>query len=233
MSLFYVKEPNGIWRKRTASLDHYDPEFLQRAVALWADSRIGDRYFCNSGSRSYAHQVVLYVIYKAGGNLAARPGTSNHEWGSKTHPFALAMDINPLNGSYGELHKVAYEYGFHFPIASEKWHMEMRPGRKSLSVVSPTEVFTEEKDMSAYASEYRWANDGAVVQVMPDGSVKCYGAKSYGSMLSLRDDAKKGFVTAAAIRPVDVNNSQAGYIVGSASGPEYRFEPGVEVFFKK
>src|SRR4051794_11815022 len=111
----YIREPNGIWRDDSSSLSNYDSEFIQRAVALWADPRIGDRYYVNSGSRSYAEQSDLYKAYKQGGSLAAPPGTSNHEYDSKFHPVALAMDINPRDGkggSYDELHRVAFEYGF-------------------------------------------------------------------------------------------------------------------------
>ena len=94
MALVYRREPNGVWRKLTASIDHTDSEFLLRAVSLWRDPRIGDRYFVNSGSRSYASQVVLYAKYFAGGTLAAKPGTSNHE-DSPRHPFTTPWDINP------------------------------------------------------------------------------------------------------------------------------------------
>lgn len=39
-----------------------------------------------SSYRTYAEQVEFWNIYLAGGNLAARPGTSNHGWG-------IAVDV--------------------------------------------------------------------------------------------------------------------------------------------
>lgn len=44
----------------------------------------------NSGLRSLAEQKVLYARYKAGGNIAAKPGQSNHE---KTQYPGGAVDV--------------------------------------------------------------------------------------------------------------------------------------------
>ena len=73
-------------------------------------------------------QWCAWKKYKAGtGNLAAKPGTSNHGWGS-------AIDVeNCRSGS--KVHKwlVANSktYGF-YPLASESWHWDHRGSASSL-----------------------------------------------------------------------------------------------------
>jgi D-alanyl-D-alanine carboxypeptidase len=71
-----------------------------------------------SGYRSYAQQVRLYKLYKAGkGNLAARPGTSNHEKGN-------AIDFTNLPGAHAWLKRHAHHYGFK-NFAPEPWHYSL------------------------------------------------------------------------------------------------------------
>jgi hypothetical protein len=62
------------------------PGRLERsAAAAWnaGPGKAGCRLLGpNSGYRSYAMQVYYWNLYQSGrGNLAARPGTSNHGWG--------------------------------------------------------------------------------------------------------------------------------------------------------
>lgn len=77
----------------------------------------------SSGWRSIEQQKKLYALYKAGkGNLAAKPGTSNHEYG-------LAADIGPKS-QYGWLAANARGVGLVRPMAAEPWHWEP-PGAKS------------------------------------------------------------------------------------------------------
>ncbi|MFX4270788.1 peptidoglycan-binding protein [Propionibacteriaceae bacterium Y1685] len=72
-----------------------------------------------SAYRTYDQQVYLWNLYLAGkGNLAARPGTSNHGWG-------LAADISV--GGYGSayfnwLDANGPSYGFNNDVAGEPWH---------------------------------------------------------------------------------------------------------------
>lgn len=73
---------------------------VKRAIA-WARSH-GWRGQVNSGFRSRAEQAILYARYLAGGNLAARPGTSEHEKGraidvSDYQGFLRAMASAPAN----------------------------------------------------------------------------------------------------------------------------------------
>lgn len=71
-----------------------------------------------SGFRSRAEQEKLYAAYKNGtGNLAAKPGTSNHESGE-------ALDLGPPS-AYGWLKQNAGKFGFKNKIASEPWHWSL------------------------------------------------------------------------------------------------------------
>lgn len=75
-----------------------------------------------SGRRSYAEQQVLWLRYLAGGNLAARPGTSNHERGAAADLRIVAEGV-----TWAEVHAAAAARGLRFPIASEVWHIEPDP----------------------------------------------------------------------------------------------------------
>ncbi len=71
-----------------------------------------------SGFRSRAEQERLYAAYKNGtGNLAAKPGTSNHESGD-------ALDLGPPS-AYAWLKQNAGQFGFKNKIASEPWHWSL------------------------------------------------------------------------------------------------------------
>jgi LAS superfamily LD-carboxypeptidase LdcB len=71
--------------------------------------------------RSMEEQVRLYAKYLAGtGNLAAKPGFSNHQSG-------VAVDINVGGTStavYAWLAANAARFGFKRTVASESWHWE-------------------------------------------------------------------------------------------------------------
>lgn len=71
-----------------------------------------------SGFRSRAEQERLYAAYKNGtGNLAAKPGTSNHESGD-------ALDLGPPS-AYGWLKQNAGRFGFKNTVAGEPWHYSL------------------------------------------------------------------------------------------------------------
>lgn len=73
----------------------------------------------NSSFRTRAQQQKLYDDYIAGrGNLAAKPGSSNHEKG-------LAFDLGYANADTKKwVLANASRFGLHFPIPSEPWHAE-------------------------------------------------------------------------------------------------------------
>lgn len=117
--------------------------------------RFAGRVLIISGRRSYAEQTVLWLQYLGGGNLAARPGTSNHERG-------LAADLRIVDPavSWPEVHAAAGEVGLRFPIGSEDWHVEADP-----AWTPPTSPTSEEDDMKAF----QLIDDGGNVHLFVPG----------------------------------------------------------------
>ncbi len=76
-----------------------------------------------SGWRTMEQQRYLYNLYVSGrGNLAARPGYSNHQSG-------LALDLNTsASGVASWLSRNAAAYGFRRTVPSENWHYERPAG---------------------------------------------------------------------------------------------------------
>jgi TP901 family phage tail tape measure protein len=76
----------------------------------------GQTISVQSGWRSYEEQAALYAAYLNGtGNLAAPPGSSNHESGR-------AADITPGSEVFGGL---AGRFGMGFTVPGESWHIEL------------------------------------------------------------------------------------------------------------
>lgn len=76
-----------------------------------------------SGFRTMAQQRALYAAYRAGrGNLAARPGYSNHQGG-------ISVDVS-TNGyssaTYKWLARHGRAYGFVNDVRTEPWHWTYR-----------------------------------------------------------------------------------------------------------
>jgi len=104
------------------------PEAGSRLVALQGAYRkqFGSDLPINSGGRSYAEQAKLYADYRAGrGNLAAPPGTSNHESGN-------AVDFGGAAHGYSAQHtwlvNNAPNFGWYWAGKNfsqvEPWHFE-------------------------------------------------------------------------------------------------------------
>lgn len=73
-----------------------------------------------SGFRTMAQQRSLYAAYKAGrGNLAARPGYSNHQGGISVD---VATNASYRSASYKWLARNARQYGFVNDVRGEPWH---------------------------------------------------------------------------------------------------------------
>src|SRR5690242_12886840 len=76
-----------------------------------------------SGFRSFAKQARLYKKYRRGeGNLAARPGYSNHESGRALDIYITDYDV------YEWLEHHASDFGFHRTVPGEPWHWEYLGG---------------------------------------------------------------------------------------------------------
>lgn len=105
----------------TGDTDGLEPR-LAGALAQ-VGKKIGKKLEIKSGFRSRQEQEKLYAAYKAGtGNLAARPGTSNHESGRAADVY---VDGVPLN-SHPEAKAAAASVGIHFPVPGEAWHAELK-----------------------------------------------------------------------------------------------------------
>lgn len=79
-----------------------------------------------SSYRTFAEQQHFWDLFQAGkGNLAARPGTSNHGWGNAVdlaHPPTMRKVVDGLGRPYG------WRWG---EAPSESWHVTYRGGGKA------------------------------------------------------------------------------------------------------
>ena len=97
-----------------AGSEGLDPEFYSRLSGLIIASN--GKIWIGNGFRTREQQQYFYDLYLSGeGNLAAVPGTSNHE-------FGLAVD---LAGDLAWANQHAAQFGLHFPVSGENWHIEM------------------------------------------------------------------------------------------------------------
>ncbi|MFL5359050.1 peptidoglycan-binding protein [Archangium sp.] len=120
---------NGVPRQITVSPIPGGKELRSDAAAafnrMYAAARsAGLPLTVNSAFRSMEQQRALYQAYLNGtGNLAARPGYSNHQGG-------IALDINvgsTSSSTYRWLAAHAKSFGFVRTVPSEAWHWEFRP----------------------------------------------------------------------------------------------------------
>lgn len=80
-----------------------------------------------SGFRSHAEQTKLYKKYRRGrGNLAARPGYSNHQSGR-------ALDIYVNRKVLAWLKANAAKYGFTRTVPGEPWHWEYKGTKRAVA----------------------------------------------------------------------------------------------------
>lgn len=72
-----------------------------------------------------AAQEYFFNLFKSGkGNLAAKPGYSNHQGG-----IAVDLTVGPTSSQvYKWLARNAGRFGFVRTVKSEPWHWEYRPG---------------------------------------------------------------------------------------------------------
>lgn len=106
------------------TLDSLEP-YLQLKNAAEQDNI---QLSINSAFRTYQRQAQLRRLFELGqGNLAARPGHSNHQHGQA---FDLNTRHNIFDGSdkvYEWLKANAPKHGFVRTVSNESWHWEFRP----------------------------------------------------------------------------------------------------------
>lgn len=143
-------------------------------------------------------QWCAWKKYRAGtGNLAAKPGTSNHGWGS-------AIDVeNCRRGSkvHTWLKNNSTKFGF-YPLASESWHWDHKGSASSLrggaEEVAPTTDTNDTKNTKTVTnqelnkakdvlSNYNTASSDDKQQVMSLLSV--FGLDSIASLLKQKGDS--------------------------------------------
>lgn len=114
------------WRK-------VNPKLLQRLNRLGADKNVIITVV--SGYRTYAEQAVLYQRYLAGGNIAAKPGQSNHEKG-------LAVDAYVNGTSIGKVYssRTMSKYGLSNPVSGDYPHTELLGGGSPTSPTGPSQA---------------------------------------------------------------------------------------------
>ena len=151
--------------------------FLTMAKAAEAD---GILLRINSGFRTMAEQQYLYNCYVTGscnsGNLAARPGYSNHQSGH-------AIDFNTGGGALNWLNAHGAEHGFNRTVPSETWHWEWWGGG-SVDAFCQARPPIGYLDTASCAAITGWTQDPAAptaainVNVSFDGAQGAAGAQS-------------------------------------------------------
>lgn len=100
-------------------IDNVDPELLGRLDAL--GKQLGRPIDVISGFRSYEEQQRLHQAYLNGtGNLAAPPGSSNHERRAAVDAYVGGVALADVAGA----RDAAAALGLHFPVSGEAWHVE-------------------------------------------------------------------------------------------------------------
>lgn len=116
ITVFEVRPGSGKFLEQRAA-----QAFQQMDAAALSD---GVQLIINSAFRSMAEQVTLYAKYLAGvGNLAAKPGYSNHQNG-------IALDLEATPAAFAWLTANASRFGFIRTVKSESWHWEYHPGQQ-------------------------------------------------------------------------------------------------------
>ena len=91
-----------------------------------AAGEAGVNLVLRSGFRTNDEQAYLYNCYQTkscnNGNLAARPGTSQHQNG-------IALDIAITSSVYAWLTANAQRFGFARTVRTENWHWELHVGQ--------------------------------------------------------------------------------------------------------
>ena len=104
----------------TGDVQGLKPDLLNKLAQL--GKPMGGKGNVLSGFRARSEQEALYQKYLNGtGNLAAKPGTSNHEGGNAADAYinGKALRDDPKAAA------IAKKLGLTFPVSSESWHVEV------------------------------------------------------------------------------------------------------------
>ena len=138
-----TKGPNACWRRgeflgpkllvnivgfggemEQITLDSLDPYLKLKEAA----EEVNIQLSINSAFRTFQRQAELRRLFESGrGNLAAKPGHSNHQHGQA---FDLNTRHNVFDGSdkiYEWLKRNGPKHGFVRTVSNESWHWEYRP----------------------------------------------------------------------------------------------------------
>jgi len=104
--------------QKDATVKGVDPRLLQAVNAFAAG--IGQPVTITSGFRDRKEQADLYRKYLAGGNIAAKPGTSNHEFGK-----ALDIAVNGRSVGLTPYADQLSRYGLHMSVPGDYPHVAL------------------------------------------------------------------------------------------------------------
>jgi hypothetical protein len=218
-------------------LNDANPELAERV--RWVMSKVASAYI-TSVHRSTAEQTVLWNKWQEGIRrwgtpakaiangyvTAARPGYSKHEYTINGPARSEAVDLNCAYSDRNYFKSVISDAGLYQPIASEYWHLQLRPDRGPLpdGISTPPQI-EDEEDMNDTARTYRYP-DGSVITVNEDGSTAHLGVPGHGNIFSLKPEQHLTFTRAVAIAPHDADDKEAGYVILNENGDEYHFPAG-------
>jgi len=111
-----------------------------------------------SGYRTYEDQVKFWNLYISGkGNLAARPGTSNHGWG-------LAVDVKGASSYGGSIFKWLAEnaksFGFSNDVRGEPWHWTQKMHKGGIVGSNDVPAILEKGELVIPKDSYTFGNSG-------------------------------------------------------------------------
>lgn len=109
------KAPAGLIVAPDTSLHGVNPQLVSSVAAL--ARYLGKPIEVVSGYRDRTEQAVLYQRYLHGGNIAAKPGTSNHERGQ-----AMDLTINGVPISQAVPASLLAKFGLHNPVSGDYPH---------------------------------------------------------------------------------------------------------------
>jgi LAS superfamily LD-carboxypeptidase LdcB len=120
--------PVDLWVVPVAEGEYLEKAAAEQLLALLEEAKAaGHHLTVTSAFRFHEEQRKLHAAYLAGtGNLAAKPGFSNHQRG-------LSVDLGGVGGfqtaAYKWLKQNAPRYGFENDAPGEHWHWTYAPGK--------------------------------------------------------------------------------------------------------